>query len=140
MTKKQKDIGVGAVDAGTQGARHNAAGGEILDDRPVSVPLRFRGRAVTTYQEAMSLLSMVSRIAEQDGHESEEEANDFDVGDDDFEGTGSSVYTEQDEQEVLRVHKALLEERRRRNLPKEKDPAAPPQSKPDVKEEKETPE
>lgn len=138
MAAKTKDL-QGPVDAGTQGARHTPAGGEVLDDRQVNVPLRFRGKAVTTYQDAMQLLNMASRLAEQEGMESEEEANDFGVEDDEgFEDTGSSVFTEQDERQVLAIHKRVLEEQERRKNSKVEQP--PPEVVPDVKKEVKTPE
>lgn len=139
--KKQTSLPGGSVDAGTMGAKHDANGAEIIDDRPVAVPLRFRGKAVSSYQDAMQLLQMASRVAEQEGMETEEEANDFEVDDIEFEGQGSSVYTEQDEREVLKIHKRVLEEQeRRRKSDIKKEETPPPEIKAVVKPEGETPE
>lgn len=114
MKTKQRDL-QGEVDAGTVGARHDEQGREILDDRPISVPLRFRGKAISSYQDAQNLLKLASRIAEREGFETEEEANDFSIPEEEgFEGEGSSVFTEQDEVELLAVRNRFEAERARR--------------------------
>lgn len=115
MKTKHRDFQGGDVDPGTQGAKHNATGGEILDDRPVATTLRFRGKAISSFDDARSLLELANRVAQHEGLETEAEANDFDIPDDEgFEGQGSSVFTEQDEQELLAIHRRLDEEKRRR--------------------------
>lgn len=136
MKTKHRDL-QGDVDAGTVGARHDEQGREILDSRPVSVPLRFRGKAISSYQDAQNLLRLASRIAEREGYETEEEANDFSIPDEEgFEGHGSSVFTEQDEAELLAVRNLFEAERSRRaksgvekpTLKKKvEDPAAEPE-------------
>lgn len=132
MKTKSRTLPGGDIDAGTQGAKHNEMGAELLDDRPVAVPLRFRGKAVTSYQDAMSLLKMASHIAEGEGLETEAEANDFFVEDDEgFEGSGSSVFTENDEREVLAVQRRVEEENaRRKKAALEKAKPKPPPAEP----------
>jgi len=131
---KSRTLPGGEVDAGTKGATHTEDGAEILDQREVAVPLRFRGKAVTSYQDAMSLLSLASRLAESEGLESEEEANDFEVDDEDgFENFGSSVFTPQDEREILAIQRRVGEEQRRRREQGTKPPDQ--QNKADVKKE-----
>lgn len=56
-------------------------GWEVLDPTPIARPLRF-SRPPTQLEEIRRMMAMVSREAEQQGHETFEEADDFDVGDD----------------------------------------------------------
>lgn len=56
-------------------------GWEVLDPTPIARPLRF-SRPPTQLEEIRRLMAMVSREAEQQGHETFEEADDFEVGDD----------------------------------------------------------
>lgn len=101
--------------------KYDKQGREILDDTPVEVPVRFQNRPLTTVEEAMRALSLASMIAQRDGHESFEESLDF--GEDEDELTGSSEFTEMDEQELLDFMRAGEEElARRKALEKEKKP------------------
>lgn len=63
-------------------SRLDERGHEILDDTPVSLPLRFRRGENITQQVQRLVAGELSRMAENAGYESFEEANDFDVGDD----------------------------------------------------------
>lgn len=56
-------------------------GHEVVSDQPRSAPVRIRARS---YYDSMRdfIRQEVSRQAQQQGHESFEEADDFDVGDD----------------------------------------------------------
>jgi len=56
-------------------------GHEVLDDTPVSIPLRW-SRPPSRLDEIRAHLKIISREAEQHGSETFEEADDFDVGDD----------------------------------------------------------
>lgn len=56
-------------------------GKEVLDDEPIAVPVRLT-RPPSRIEDMRLLLSMVERERAQRGHESFEEADDFDVGDD----------------------------------------------------------
>jgi len=59
----------------------NENGHEILDDTPISLPLRFN-RPPSKLDDLRAMLKIVSREAEHAGQETFEEADDFDVGDD----------------------------------------------------------
>lgn len=105
--------------------RYNDAGEEIPDDSPLSVPLRFRNKPVSNLQEVMQLMKIASAAAEREGLETEEEANDFRVEDElGFEGHGSALFTEQDENELLTLQKEHASMLSRRNqATKEKENA-----------------
>lgn len=59
----------------------NENGHEVLDDTPIALPLRL-SRPPSRLEELRSLLNVVNREAQQNGHETFEEADDFNVGDD----------------------------------------------------------
>jgi len=59
----------------------NENGHEILDDTPISLPLRFN-RPPSKLDDLRAMLKIVSREAQHAGQETFEEADDFDVGDD----------------------------------------------------------
>lgn len=62
--------------------RLNNKGQEVLDDTPVTLPLRFQ-RGENIADRVRDLVEKeLSRRAEHAGYESVDEANDFDVGDD----------------------------------------------------------
>lgn len=62
--------------------RETVDGHEILDNSPVAIPVRFR-RVDNITQKVQELVAQeFSRLAEQQGYESFEEADDFEVGDD----------------------------------------------------------
>lgn len=63
-------------------ARLNERGHEVLDDKPVSLPLRFQRGENITQQVQRLVAGEMSRLAEARGFETFEDANDFDVGDD----------------------------------------------------------
>lgn len=56
-------------------------GNEVLDDTPVAVPVRLL-RPPSKFEELRAMMGAISRQAAMSGQETEEEANDFDVGDD----------------------------------------------------------
>lgn len=62
-------------------AQLNERGHEVLDDTPVAIPMRAIRRP-STLDEIRQYIGIVNREAEQQGQESFEEADDFDVGDD----------------------------------------------------------
>lgn len=64
---------------------HDEHGREIVDDRPVEMPLGFKRPESLTEQIQRLVRGHLSRVAEQAGFESFEEAEDFDVEDDDIE-------------------------------------------------------
>lgn len=55
---------------------------EKLDDTPVAVPLKFKAVETSTERMRRIIREEMSRAAEDQGHETFEEADDFDVGDD----------------------------------------------------------
>ena len=59
----------------------NERGHEVLDDTPVTIPLRW-SRPPSKLDEIRAHLKIISREAAQNGDETFEEADDFDVGDD----------------------------------------------------------
>ncbi|AZL83014.1 hypothetical protein [Apis mellifera associated microvirus 46] len=58
-----------------------SSGKEVLDDTPIAAPLRLT-RPPSRIEDMRLLLSIVERQRAERGHESFEEADDFDVGDD----------------------------------------------------------
>lgn len=108
-------------------AKYDKQGREILDDTPVEVPVRFQNRPLTTVEEAMRALSIASEIAARDGHETFEESLDF--GDESDELTGSSEFSEMDEQELLDFMRAGEEELARRKVKAEEKKEDPPEEK-----------
>lgn len=62
-------------------AKYDALGQEIPDDTPVEVPLRLKAQP-GELERLREMMSILSNQASQDGAESFEEANDFDVEDD----------------------------------------------------------
>lgn len=58
-------------------------GCEILDDTPVALPVRFKRPESLVAQVQRLVAGEMSRLAEQAGYESFDEADDFDVGDED---------------------------------------------------------
>lgn len=54
---------------------------EFLDDTPVTIPVRFT-RPPTRFEEIRAAIQQASRMAADEGFESLEEANDFNIGDD----------------------------------------------------------
>lgn len=62
--------------------RLNEAGQEVLDETPVTLPVRFRRGENITDRVRMMVEAEISRRAAHDGYETIDEANDFDVGDD----------------------------------------------------------
>ena len=59
----------------------NERGHEVLDDTPVAVPLRW-SRPASTLDQIRAQLKIISREAEQNGNETFQEADDFEIGDD----------------------------------------------------------
>lgn len=59
----------------------DANGFEVLSDRPVAVPVYVQGRR-STLQDLRDQYNLSRRIAEMDGKETPEEADDFNIGDD----------------------------------------------------------
>lgn len=55
---------------------------EKLDDTPVAIPLKFKAVETSTERMRRIIREEMSRAAEDAGHETFEEADDFDVGDD----------------------------------------------------------
>lgn len=62
-------------------AKYDKNGNELMDSTPVASTLRVRPQS--EYQRLRALIAQeLSQAAQNNGHESFEEANDFDVGDD----------------------------------------------------------
>lgn len=61
---------------------HTASGREIVDNRPVEMPLGFKKPEPLSEQIQRMVRRELSRAAEQSGFESFDEANDFEVEDD----------------------------------------------------------
>lgn len=57
-------------------------GREVLDNSPVAIPLRFRRQENLASEVQRLVQHYISTAAEAQGHETFEEADDFDVGDD----------------------------------------------------------
>lgn len=63
-------------------SRLNADGHEILDNSPVAIPVKFKRVDAITQKVADLVRGEFSRLAEKEGYETFEDADDFDVGDD----------------------------------------------------------
>lgn len=63
-------------------SRLNADGHEILDNSPVAIPVKFKRVDAITQKVAELVQGEFSRLAEKEGYETFEDADDFDVGDD----------------------------------------------------------
>lgn len=62
--------------------KYNMSGHEIMDNTPIAVPTRFR-RSLTLQEQIQLMIKRdMSRLAQQNGYETYEEADDFDVDDD----------------------------------------------------------
>lgn len=64
--------------------RYNELGQELPDPTPLEVPLGVKRPASLQEQIQAMIRSAVSSAAERNGHETFEEANDFEIDDDDF--------------------------------------------------------
>lgn len=72
-------------------------GHEVLDDVPVAIPLRFQRRDNIHNEVSNLVRAEMSRLAEEQGIETFEDADDFDVGDDydprsDYELSDEEMY------------------------------------------------
>lgn len=89
-------------------------GHEVLDNSPVAIPLRFT-RVQSEFERVAHLVRLqMSVLADDQGYETFDEANDFDVGDDLEFGQG---YEELDNEETFYAH---------RSDPTGRPPDAPP--------------
>lgn len=79
-------------------AKYNEFGQEIPDSRPVEMPLNFRRPKPLNQLVSEIVARQIRELAEEQGAESFEEADDFDVGDEEFP---TSIHEMTDEQEVF---------------------------------------
>lgn len=68
---------------------------EFLDPTPVAIPVRFT-RPPTRFEEIRAAIQQASRLASEEGFETLEEANDFNIGDD-FEPDSPYEFGPEDE-------------------------------------------
>lgn len=55
---------------------------EAVDPTPMTIPVHLNRRATSPFAQFMENMKLMSQIAEQNGYETIDEADDFDVGDD----------------------------------------------------------
>lgn len=72
--------------------RYNELGQELPDDTPVEVPAGFKRPLTLAEQIQQAVRGALSRSAERNDAETFDEANDFDVDDDDDFGLSSSEF------------------------------------------------
>lgn len=92
-------------------SRVNAKGQLVPDPRPVEVPAGFRKPESLTERIRRLIRTDVSGLAEKQGAESFEEANDFDVADDDAAESGATHHELHEEvtEEIIRVRREARE-------------------------------
>lgn len=88
-------------------ATFNKQGEEILDQTPVAIPVRLSRPATMAEQVRNLVRQQLSQYAADQGHETFEDADDFDVGDD---YDPSSPYELEFDQEDAPLPSALPEE------------------------------
>lgn len=77
-------------------AQFDEKGREILDPTPVAIPVAFSRPPSIAEQVQRLVRSHLNAIAAEQGKESFEEADDFDVGDDDFPRSPHELSQDQD--------------------------------------------
>lgn len=82
----------------------DAQGREVLDDTPIAVPLKFKRQSFIDHIQTLVRQEM-SRMALDQGHESFEEADDFDVGDEDWIRTPYELDADQEFMSMYPVEK-----------------------------------
>ena len=103
-------------------------GWETPDPTPVARAVRFQRPPTLEEIVQRSIRGALSRHAAEQGHETFEEANDFDVDDDGHEFRSDHEFTEQDEED-LRVLKEA-QRVKRENAKRQRGAAAAPPSLP----------
>lgn len=93
---------------------------EYPDDTPVAIPARFRRIDSQAARIQLEIQRAVSRIAADQGFETFEEANDFDVGDGDEEAYASPHEMTLDQELELAEYVQRVTEAQRGEVPKEK--------------------
>lgn len=109
-------------------AIHDVNGYEVPDPVPMAPPVGYKEQP-TLREQMRAMIAEASHQAEMAGFESEEEANDFDVGDD-FEPTSAAEldYAAAETMEVIRRKEADVKRRTAAQAPPLKpssDPVAP---------------
>lgn len=98
--------------------KYDEKGRELMDPTPMAMPAGFK-RPATLQEQLVRHMRAAERLAQQNGQESFEEANDFDCDDDKpdystpWEETHEGAFDEEFQLEMER-------ERRKRNPPKQK--------------------
>lgn len=115
--------------------RHNEKGQEVLDNTPLAVPLKYK-RPKTDFTRFAEQMRAASRLAAMSGMETEEEANDFHIEDDDFpmpDAPWEEHFHGQFEEDA-RIAKQGLPRRREKQKKVTEEPPAP-QAQPKAPEE-----
>lgn len=102
--------------------KHDEKGHEIVDSTPLAIPIHWQRPLTIQDMVRRFVQTEVSRVAEAEGHETFEEADDFDTGEDE---DIRSPYQLDDEQEHA-DRSSFLDEK-----PKEKPDPQPPAAKPE---------
>ena len=88
MKKERKEPVLGWIDPETgevfEPGRINPLGQEVVDPRPVEVPVGYDAPEPLEQRIARLVQTEISEIAQREGYESFDDANDFDVDDPDF--------------------------------------------------------
>lgn len=114
MSKRKRRVVPGG-DTNADRVRLNEAGAEVLDDTPVTLPVRYlRGENITERVQRM-VEETLSRRAEMSGLETVDEANDFYVEGDDYFPQSEHEVDDNAEAEFLerRANQGLLETAKR---------------------------
>lgn len=82
-------------------AELNERGHEVLDDTPVALPLKFRRQSFVDQIQSF-IRAELSRQADDQGHESFEEADDFWIDDDDLPRSQYELEADQEFAELYR--------------------------------------